>query len=362
MLGPFSLLYALISRVHFFVRSIRATRCTFPVLSVGNVVVGGSGKTPVTIALAELLRENGKNPIIVTRGYGGDIFKNAGVTSGRFSRWFCLSFYKSIKPNEKSAATPEKSTMVVNGAVLVDEKIHSAREVGDEAMVLCKHASTVVAKDRRLGIDLVNSLEFPENTAVILDDAHQNSSIKKDVSIIVVNSKQMFGNGFVIPSGPLRERISSGIARADLVVFVYDDEREKNRARELCKYGRPIIFARSSFYVDIMRGARVVAFAGIGFADRFFDTLCALGLEVVKFIRFEDHHEYDVRNEKCLLQLARSNDAFLVSTRKDYVKFSSLFCKQVHVVDLFISFSGSVLTPAGEEIYVGTSGVVKFFT
>ena len=147
-----------------------------PVICVGNLTAGGSGKTPVAIAIAEILRARGHRPFFLTRGYGGSTSGPALASRG-----------------------------------------HSAAVMGDEALLLARTAPTIVARDRAAGARLAKEKGA---SVLVMDDGHQNFTLRKTLSLVVVDAASGFGNGFQIPAGPLRESVAQGLARADAVVLV----------------------------------------------------------------------------------------------------------------------------------------------
>ena len=139
----------------------------------------------------------------------------------------------------------------------------------------------------------------------------------KDLSLVVIDAEQQFGNGFVLPAGPLREFVSQGLARADAVAIVGDG------GPALADYSGPILRARMT-HVDVpeLAGRRIVGFAGIGRPEKFFRSLRVFGAEIVGTKRFADHHIYTSSEIARLKATARTADALLVTTEKDYVRMT----------------------------------------
>jgi tetraacyldisaccharide 4'-kinase len=244
-----------------------------PVACVGNLVAGGSGKTPVVLALAKALAGRGVAAHIVMRGYGGH----------------------------------------APGPLRVDPATHDALAVGDEALLAVAAAPCWVARDRAAG---VRAAIAAGAEAILLDDGFQNPGVAKDVALVVVDAAYGFGNGRLIPAGPLRERVASGLARADFVVLIGE---EPTAAPEgLADTNCPILHAALA-PLDGARfcGERVVAFAGIGRPEKFFATLRRLGAAPVAERAFADHHPYRAAELAALRRLAAESGAMLVTTAKD---------------------------------------------
>jgi tetraacyldisaccharide 4'-kinase len=250
-------------------------RPALPVICVGNIVTGGAGKTPVCMALVERLRQRGRQPHILTRGYGG--------------------------------------TEV--GPRAVDRVRHDAARVGDEALLLAGCAPTWVARWRPDGA--VAATEMGADV-LVMDDGFQNASIVKDLSLVVVDGGYGFGNGRVMPAGPCREAIRAGLKRADAIVLIGDD-----RSGAACWFGDlPVLRARlvPGPEAEAMRGRKVLAFAGIGRPAKFFDTLEACGAELVGAHSFPDHHPYTRSELEELAAEASRAGALLATTAKDAVR------------------------------------------
>ena len=241
-----------------------------PVICVGNLTAGGSGKTPIAIAIASALRARGRKPFFLTRGYGGS----------------------------------------EQGPALV-ARAHSASVMGDEALLLVRAAPTVVAKDRAAGARLAAQKDAD---VLVMDDGHQNFSLKKSLSLVVVDAQSGFGNGRMIPAGPLREPVMQGLARADAVILVGDGNPD------LAGLTGPVLRARLQTDACALKGMNVFAFAGIGRPEKFIASLEAQGVEVTGSCFFDDHHLY---TEDEIAQLkAIAGESMLVTTEKDFVRLS----------------------------------------
>ncbi len=250
-------------------------RAAMPVICVGNIVSGGAGKTPVCIDLVQRLAARGRQPHLLTRGYGG--------------------------------------TEV--GPRAVDLLRHDAVRVGDEALLLAQQAPTWVARVRPDGAKSAAAMGCD---ILVMDDGYQNPSLVKDLSLVVVDGGYGFGNGRVIPAGPCRESIQAGLARADAVVLMGED-----RAGAARWFGDlPVLRARLAPgpEAERFRGRKVVAFAGIGRPAKFFDTLKSVGAEIVAARSFPDHHPYTRAEIAALAEQAERAGATLATTAKDAVR------------------------------------------
>jgi tetraacyldisaccharide 4'-kinase len=266
LLAPLGKLYG--ASVAFKAAHASPYRAPMPVICVGNLTAGGSGKTPVAIAIGEMLKAQGHKPVFLTRGYGG------------------------------KAAAP----------VLVKPH-HGARIVGDEALLLARTAPTIVARDRAIGA--ARAAEAKADV-LVMDDGHQNFALAKDLSLVVVDGGGGFQNGMVLPAGPLREPVAQGLKRADAVIVMGDG------APELRGYAGPVLRARLVPLPNNFAGRRVFAFAGIGRPRKFFDTLKAAGALVAGTQDFADHHNYDALDLQGLRDQAKGD--LLVTTEKDLVR------------------------------------------
>ena len=244
------------------------------ILCVGNLTAGGAGKTPVALSIATALETT--RLAFLTRGYGGHFA----------------------------------------GPVRVSPDIHNHMEVGDEALLLARAAFTWVARDRAAG-----AAAAAENGAeiIVMDDGHQNPTLAKDISLVLIDGESGFGNGHVIPAGPLREPVARGLARADAAVIVGAD-----RAGVAARLPDALpVFTGTIQPIDEpapWAGRRVVAFAGIGRPAKFFATLADLGCDIAAAHSFADHHDFTNAEIADLLADADNRDARLVTTEKDAVR------------------------------------------
>ena len=279
-LGPVSRLYGAVAE-HRFARG-ENYRSPLPVICVGNFTAGGSGKTPFTAMLAEVLLARGERPVILTRGYGG---RTAGP------HW-------------------------------VDAQADTAAGVGDEPLLLAKIAPVLVARDRAAGARAIE--ERAAATVIVMDDGLQNAALEKDLAIAVVDGSRGLGNGCVIPAGPLRAPMAAQGARVGLIAFNGVPAPDllaqmEQQCRAPCIKGQ----LQSAGDVGWLKGARVLAYAGIGHPGRFFETLRSLGAIVVEERSFGDHATMSRLDAASLLARAATLGATLITTQKDHIRLNA---------------------------------------
>jgi tetraacyldisaccharide 4'-kinase len=251
---------------------------SIPVICIGNPVAGGAGKTPAAIEVARLLLLAGKEPVFLTRGYGG----------------------------------------AVRGPERVNPKHHTAKDVGDEALLLARTAPCVVAANRIAGA----ALAAKHGDVIVMDDGFQNPSLAKDMSFLVVDSTAGIGNGLCIPAGPLRAPLDPQLKRADALIVVGDDSAAdwlKRRKKPRVLRARLVPDAKAAAH---LKGKRVLAFAGIGRPQKFAGTLKGLGADVVRLMEFPDHHVFTAKDARLLVEEAKREGLILVTTEKDRARLA----------------------------------------
>jgi tetraacyldisaccharide 4'-kinase len=297
-------------------RLLRTGRLRCPVVSVGNITVGGSGKTPMVEHVARCLRELGAAPVVVSRGYGRDT-RGIGIVSDR------------------------------------DGQRLPPRAAGDEPVLLAEHLSgvPVVVGENRLEAGQI-AVDECGATVIVLDDGFQHRTLRKDLEILVVNGRAPWGNRRLFPRGMLREPLSAlqrahlfvvtnPRAPADTVAVAETIRRHNPRAPVLAARYQVVgaLAAREGHPLapSALGGRRLLAFAGLGSPRGFADTLAAAGVEVAGLIEYPDHHWFTERDLEDLAQHARAIGADgLITTEKDWIRLRDLRLPSMFLLVLLV--------------------------
>lgn len=246
-------------------------QCEIPVICIGNVTVGGTGKSPLVMAMRKWFNEKGIRAASLSRGYKGSL----------------------------------------KGPLKVDAASHTAAETGDEPLMMAMSGESWIGANRaEAGKAMVeDGVEL-----ILMDDGFQNPQLHKDHSILVIDSDAPFGNGHVIPKGPLREPITAAEARAQSVVLMGTGPHPSDLHAD-----KPIIRARIEPTGAVPRGP-IVVFAGIGRPQKVFDGLITRGGEISESVPYPDHHTYSQSDLTYLKKLAAERSATLLTTEKDLAR------------------------------------------
>jgi tetraacyldisaccharide 4'-kinase len=276
LLSPLGVLYAWATARRQ--KNARPSQIDIPVICIGNLNVGGTGKTPTTIAIAQMLTSRGIAVHIVSRGYGG--------------------FLQAVTQ--------------------VDPRSHRADETGDEPLLMAAFAPTWVANER---VEGARAAQNAGADVILLDDGFQDPSLNKNLAIVVVDAARGFGNGRCLPAGPLREPVHVGLKRADVVISIGEPEAQSQfREGSADQVGRIAHLTASLKPIEMgmpWAEGRYLAFAGIGDPEKFFATLRGLGAPLVRTVALDDHQKLARPMIQRLMKEAQSMNAQLVTTEKD---------------------------------------------
>ena len=264
-----------------------------PVICVGNLTAGGTGKTPIVRDIVRRLIAAGRHPYILSRGYGGREM----------------------------------------GPLRVDAAKHTAADVGDEPLLLAQDAPCWISANRAAG---ACAMVTADAGTIVMDDGLQNVTLAQDLRLVVADGAVGFGNERAIPAGPLRETVEAGLSRAHALIVVGEDKMElTTRFAKRVPVLQASLKPRDSAWLE---GARVLGFAGIGRPEKFIETLRETGVDLAAFQGFPDHYPY---GEDELLTLAREAErrkAQLVTTEKDWVRFTPEWRERIRPVPMTLQW------------------------
>ena len=285
LLFPFSILYYLCFIIYKI--SNKEKKCNIPVLCVGNITLGGAGKTPTVIEMRQILTKNFKKIFVLTRGYKG------------------------------TAKGP-----------LIVSKDHSFHEVGEESLLHSHFGLTCVSKKKFSGAKFC---EAQGGELIIMDDGLQSIDIKKNCKVLVIDSDYGFGNKNIFPSGPLRETISSGIKNCDLILIIGNNSNilKKNMIPK-----QKVFMAKKEINIKLCKNKNLFVFSALGNNTNFHNSLLHSGFTIKRTKSFSDHYIFKKNDILSILNLAKKENLTVVCTKKDYIKVPEEFKNKITPVNL----------------------------
>jgi len=287
LLIAFSWIYQLLGNLRKLL--VKPVKLPCFVICIGNISVGGTGKTQLVAWLAKNLRKKNCNFLIVTKGYNSNL----------------------------------------RGAKLV-EPLDLPSDVGDESKMLSEYGQVLAAKSIKYALPIINDLK-PD--VVIFDDGMQNPGFFKDLTIVVLDTIRNIGNGRIFPAGPLRESVQSAINRSDIVIMIGNELCPNfSLLQRITSSNKPFFKSKIQLVGNIDTSKNYYAFTAIGDPDRFFRLLNENGINVLATKAFPDHHNYSIEEITALVKEADKQTLFLLTTKKDYVKISDhtkMLCAEV---------------------------------
>lgn len=291
LLSGFSIIYEFIANKKFKRKALYYINC--PVLCIGNFTMGGNGKTPLARNIAQIAKQQGLKPVILMRGYKGNIKK----------------------------------------ACLVNAQ-HKISDIGDEAKLLAQNCDVIVAPKREQAISIIKKHKF---NFVILDDGFQSRKIHYDYSLLVVDNSRAFGNMRVFPSGPLRANLNLQLRYSDAIVSVGENELTIKIFTGKFYKAKLKAFICNNI-ADSLKGRNLYAFCAIGNPNKFYKSLKDLEGKIIKYKDFADHHKFTKAQLQNISQIALKYNLELVTTAKDYIRIDYINIKNIWVIDVDIEF------------------------
>ena len=299
LLIPLSIIWIILSRIKVILS--HPYKSKLKVVCIGNLTIGGTGKTPFAINVFKLLKNMGYNPAFLTRGYSGE---NHGPLE--------------VKTN------------------------HTHFEIGDEALLLSNVGTTIVSKNRSSGAKFIEN-DDRNFDVIIMDDGLQNNQLHKDINILLIDKNRIFGNEYCIPAGPLRETISSGLLNIDAIIL--------NGNNEKIDYNHSIFIKEIPIFESIISFQKTfeasqdkfLAFCGLGNPHKFYKTLEQNGFNLIQKKSFPDHYQYNDSDINNLRQEAKKYKLKLITTEKDYVKINEHNNTLINVASIDITMEDKQL-------------------
>jgi tetraacyldisaccharide 4'-kinase len=293
LLLPFSIFWILLSLIKK--NFAKRYKSHLKVICIGNLNIGGTGKTPFSIQTYKVLKILGYKPVFLTRGYRG----------------------------------------LTKGPTLVN-KTHNHKNVGDEALLLSKVGTTIVSSNRCIGAKYIENLK-KNYDIIIMDDGLQNYQLEQDIKLLLIDKKLLFGNGYCIPAGPLRQTITQGLKKIDAIIFTGDGDIKDINLN--------FIYNIQNFDTKLevkntikTKQNNFLAFCALGNPIKFFNTLKKNNFKTVLTKSFPDHYEYKNKDINTLKEEADNRNLKLITTEKDYVKIDDKE-NEISVLPIEINFS-----------------------
>lgn len=291
LLSPISKLYRWGASINNILTSQK--KSPLPVICIGNLTMGGAGKTPTARAVLDLVKHHGKfqTPCFLMRGYGG----------------------------------------ADKGPTEVNQTVHTSYNVGDEALMQSRYAPTIIARDRYDGAVLAKKLGYD---LIVMDDGFQNPKLKKDLSLIVIDGGFGFGNGHVFPSGPLREPVKNGLSRAHGAIII-----NRQKTTDLSPLGK---FKQFDGHIELINkggpdaNKKVIAFAGIARPEKFYDTLEANDYKIHAHYSFADHHVFKRDELDKIVSHAKQSNVSVITTEKDWIRLSEKWREDISYLKIAV--------------------------
>ena len=293
LLLPFSIIWILLSLIKK--NFVKRYKSHLKVICIGNLSIGGTGKTPFSIQTYKILETLGYKPVFLTRGYRG----------------------------------------LTKGPILVN-KSHNHKDVGDEALLLSKVGTTIVSSNRCIGAKYIENLK-KNYDIIIMDDGLQNYQLEQDIKLLLIDKKFLFGNGYCIPAGPLRQTITQGLKKIDAIIFTGDGDIKDinlNFINNIQNFDTKLEI-KNTFKT---KKNNFLAFCALGNPIKFFNTLKKNNFKIVLTKSFPDHYEYKNKDINTLREEADNRNLKLITTEKDYVKIDDKE-NEISVLPIEINFS-----------------------
>ena len=293
LLLPFSIVWILLSLIKK--NFVKRYKSHLKVICIGNLSIGGTGKTPFSIQTYKILEILGYKPVFLTRGYRG----------------------------------------LTKGPTLVN-KSHNHKDVGDEALLLSKVGTTIVSSNRCIGAKYIENLK-KNYDIIIMDDGLQNYQLEQDIKLLLIDKKLLFGNGYCIPAGPLRQTITQGLKKIDAIIFTGDGDIKDinlNFINNIQNFDTKLEI-KNTFKT---KQNNFLAFCALGNPIKFFNTLKKNNFKIVLTKSFPDHYEYKNKDINTLKEEADNRNLKLITTEKDYVKIDDKE-NEISVLPIEINFS-----------------------